>query len=38
MARNTLHRYPKPIAQAIQLRGALNRQINKRVRAHAEQD
>lgn len=30
MRRNTLHRYPKPIAHAIQLRGALNRQINKR--------
>lgn len=37
MKRNTLHRYPKPIAQLIQLRGALNRQINKRDR-RAEQD
>jgi hypothetical protein len=37
MARNTLHRYPKPIAQMIQLRGALNRQINRRARS-AEQD
>lgn len=37
MRRNTLHRYPKEIARLIQLRGALNRQINKRER-HAEQD
>lgn len=37
MRRNTLHRYPKEIARLIQLRGALNRQINKRV-SHAEQD
>lgn len=29
MRRNTLHRYPKEIAQAIQLRGALNRRINR---------
>ena len=29
MKRNTYHNYPKPIAQLIQLRGALNRQINK---------
>lgn len=28
MRRNTLHRYPKEIALAIQLRGALNRKIN----------
>ncbi|WP_029954249.1 hypothetical protein [Achromobacter sp. DH1f] len=27
MRRNTLHRYPKEIAQAIQMRGALNRKI-----------
>lgn len=32
MRRNTLHRYPKEIAQLIQLRGALNRQINRRTR------
>lgn len=31
MRRNTLHRYPKEIARLIQLRGALNRQINKRA-------
>ncbi len=30
MRRNTYHRYPKEIARLIQLRGALNRQINKR--------
>lgn len=29
MRQNTLHRYPKPIARAIQLRGALNRRINR---------
>lgn len=33
MRRNTLHRFPKEIAHAIQLRAALNRQINRRVRA-----
>jgi hypothetical protein len=31
MARNTYHRYPQPIPKLIQLRGALNRQINKRA-------
>lgn len=30
MRRNSYHRYPKDIALAIQLRGALQRQINKR--------
>jgi hypothetical protein len=30
MRRNTYHRYPKEIAQLVQLRGALTRQINKR--------
>lgn len=30
MRENTYHRYPKEIAQLIQLRGALQRQINKR--------
>jgi len=29
MKRNTFHNYPKPIARAIQLRGVLNRRINK---------
>lgn len=33
MLRNTLHRYPQPIPKLIQLRGAINRQINKRTRA-----
>lgn len=37
MKRNTVHRYPKEIARLIQLRGALNRQINKRGR-DAKQD
>lgn len=32
MERNTYHRYPKEIALLIQLRGALQRQINKRER------
>jgi len=31
MQRNTVHRLPKEIAQTIQLIGALNRQINKRI-------
>lgn len=30
MQRNSYHRYPKELARLIQLRGALNRQINKR--------
>jgi hypothetical protein len=39
MRRNTVHNYPKPIAQAIQLLGALNRQIRERTRdAREEQD
>lgn len=36
MARNSYHNYPKPIAQLIQLRAALNRQIRKRERARHE--
>lgn len=32
MRRNTYHRYGKDVARLIQLRGALNRQINKRGR------
>lgn len=36
MARNSCHRYPKEITRLIQLRGALNRQINKRER-HGQQ-
>jgi hypothetical protein len=32
MLENTLHNYPKPLTRAIQLRGALNRRINRIVR------
>jgi hypothetical protein len=32
MARNTVHRFPKPLAQAVQLIGALRRQINERTK------
>lgn len=38
MLRNTVHNYPKPLADAIQLLGALTRQINKRAEADEEQD
>lgn len=38
MKRNTLHRYPQPIPKLIQLRGALNRQINKRIREREDED
>lgn len=38
MRRNTLHRCPKDVALAIQLRGALTRQINKRERANEKHD
>jgi hypothetical protein len=38
MARNTVHNLPKPVAQAVQLLGALRRQINRRTRDHEEQD
>lgn len=37
MARNTVHNLPKPLAQAVQLLGALNRKIRRRTR-DAEQD
>ena len=37
MRRNTYHRYPKEIARLIQLRGALQRQINKREARHEPQ-
>jgi len=33
MRRNSVHNYPKAIVEVIQLRGALQRQINKRSRA-----
>lgn len=35
MKRNTVHNLPKPLAQTIQLLGALKRQIRKRTEAHA---
>ena len=38
MRRNTVHNLPKPVAEAVQLLGALRRQINRRTRAHEEQD
>lgn len=34
MKRNSYHNYPKEIAQCVQLRGALTRQINKREKNH----
>ena len=37
MARNTVHNLPKPLAQAVQLLGALNRKIRRRTR-DAEHD
>jgi hypothetical protein len=37
MARNTVHTLPKPLAQLVQLRGALKRQINRRQRATEDQ-
>ena len=36
MQRNHYQRYPKEVAQLIQLKGALSRQINKRTRALEE--
>lgn len=38
MKRNSVHNLPKPIAQAIQLIGALNRQIRKRANDGQKQD
>ena len=32
MKRNTIHNYPKELVQVTQLRGALNRQINKHIK------
>lgn len=37
MRHNTIHRYPKEIALAVQIRGALMRQINKRT-SHEDED
>lgn len=34
MARNTVHNLPKPLAQLVQLKGAIVRQINRRSRQH----
>lgn len=36
MRENSYHRYPKEISRLIQLRGALNRQINKREKERAD--
>ena len=36
MRRNSYHNYPKPIAELIQLRGALMRKINRAERALTE--
>lgn len=36
MARNTVHTLPKPLAQAVQLLGALNRQIRRRTHGAEE--
>ena len=38
MARNTVHNLPKPLAETIQLLGALTRQIRRKTRSHEEQD
>lgn len=38
MRRNTVHNYPHPIPQLVQLRGVLIRKINKRTRKHEDQD
>lgn len=36
MKRNSMHRYPKEITQLIQLKGAINRQLNKKERANEQ--
>lgn len=38
MARNSIHTLPTPLAHAIQLLGALNRQIRRRTKTDEEQD
>jgi hypothetical protein len=38
MARNSIHNLPKPLAETIQLLGALTRQIRRRTRSHEKQD
>lgn len=37
MRRNTVHNYPKPIVRMIQMRGALNRSINRRSKREQQQ-
>lgn len=37
MARNTVHNLPKPLAETIQLLGALNRKIRRRTRANGQE-
>jgi hypothetical protein len=37
MARNTVHNLPKPVAQVVQLLGALKRQLNRRTKAHGQE-
>lgn len=38
MARNTVHNLPKPVAEAVQLLGALQRKINRRSNGHEKQN
>lgn len=38
MSRNTIHNLPKELVRTLQLLGALNRQINRRVKNDEEQD
>jgi hypothetical protein len=38
LRRNSFHRYPQPIPQLIQLRGALTRQINRRLKGDDHQE
>jgi hypothetical protein len=38
MRRNTVHNLPAPLPELVLLRGRLNRKINKRTRAHEEQN
>ncbi len=38
MARNTVHNLPKPLAQTVQLLGALKRQIRRKTNASEKQD
>lgn len=38
MRRNTVHNYPKPVAELIQLRGALKRKLNRLEKNHVEHE